>query len=205
VEVYFPKYGWIIFEPSPTRPQATAEGVGGEDMISDEGYNLLSPGTEELPFWMLGDEPLGIKDTGRTSPLPYVFKFLGVTILLAIAVFIVRRLFDRRVNQLKWVKTATNAYDRMRYLAGEGDLGVFDHETPLEFRRRLIEYLPEQEENVNSVVQAFVTVKYSPRKELDERTVVWLQKAWVRLCPSLVKCIPLLRRWTLLRPLRWPR
>jgi hypothetical protein len=174
-------------------------------MISDEGYNLFFSDSEELPFWMLDDESLGIKDTGRTSPLPYVFKFLGVTILLAIAVFAVRQFFDHRVNQLKWVKTATDAYDRMRYRAGEGDLGAFDHETPLEFSRRLIKYLPEQEENVNSVVQAFVTVKYSPRKELDERSVVWLQKAWVRLCPSLVKCIPLLRRWTLLRPLRWPR
>jgi transglutaminase-like putative cysteine protease len=205
VEVYFPKYAWIIFEPSPTRSQATTEGTSGEDMISDEGYNLFFSDSEELPYWMLGDEPPGIKDTGRTSPLPYIFKFLGVTSLLAIAVFAVRRFFDHRVNQLKWVKTATDAYDRMRYLAGEGDLGAFDHETPLEFSRRLIEYLPEQEENVNSVVQAFVTVKYSSRKELDERSVVWLQKAWVRLCSSLVKRIPLLRRWTLLRPLRWPR
>ncbi|MGA8848426.1 MAG: transglutaminase domain-containing protein [Dehalococcoidia bacterium] len=205
VEVYFPKYGWIIFEPSPTRLQATTESTSGENMTSDEGYNLFFSNSEELPFWMLGDESLGTKDTGQTSPLPYVFKFLGVASLLAIVVFATRQFFDRRVNQLKWVKTASDAYNRMRYLAGEGDLGAFDHETPLEFSRRLIAYLPEQEENVNSVVQAFVTVKYSPRKELDERSIVWLQKAWVRLCPSLVKCIPFPRRWTLLRSLRRPR
>ena len=203
VEVYFPNYGWIIFEPTPTRPQATTEVVSGGDMISDEGYNLFFADSEELPFWMLEDEPPGTRDTRRMSPVPYVFKFLGVTILLAIVFFAVRQFFNRRVNKLKRVKTATDAYDRMRYLAGEGDLGVFDHETPFEFSRRLIEYLPGQEENINSVVQAFVTVKYSPRKELGERSVAWLQKAWVRLCPPLVKCIPLLRRWTLLRPPRW--
>ena len=203
VEVYFPNYGWIIFEPTPTRPQATTEVVSGGDMISDEGYNLFFADSEELPFWMLEGEPPGTRDTRRMSPVPYVFKFLGVTILLAIVFFAVRQFFNRRVNKLKRVKTATDAYDRMCYLAGEGDLGVFDHETPFEFSRRLIEYLPGQEENINSVVQAFVTVKYSPRKELGERSVAWLQKAWVRLCPPLVKCIPLLRRWTLLRPPRW--
>jgi len=203
VEVYFPKYGWIIFEPTTTRSQATTEDISRGDIISDEGYNLFFSDSEELPFWMLEDDTPGIKDTRRTSPLPYVFKFLGVTILLAIAFFAVRQFFDRRVSKLKRVKTAADAYDRMRYLAGEGALGVFDHETPFEFSRRLIEYLPGQEENVNRVVQAFVTVKYSPRKELDERSIAWLQKAWVRLCPPLVKCIPLLRRWTLLRPPRW--
>ena len=203
VEVYFPEYGWIIFEPTPTRPQATTEVVSGGDIISDEGYNLFFSDSEQLPFWMLEDDPTGIMDTRRTSPLPYIFKFLGVAILLAIALFAVRRFFDHRVNQLKRVKTATVAYDRMRYLAGEGELGSFDHETPLEFSRRLVEYLPGQKENVNSVVQAFVTVKYSPRKELDERSIAWLQKAWVRLCPPLVKCIPFLRRWKLLRLPRW--
>ncbi len=202
-EVYFPNYGWIIFEPTPTRPQATTEDVSGEDVISDEGYNLFFSSGEELPFWMVESEPPGIEDTKGTAPLLYVFRFLGVAILLAIVVFAVRQLFDRRVNQLKWVKTATDAYERMRYLAGEGGLGAFDHETPLEFGRRLSECLPGQEENVDSVVRAFITVKYSPRKELDERNVIWLQKAWVRLCLPLVKCIPVLRRWTLLRPHRW--
>ncbi len=205
VETYFPKYGWIIFEPTPTRPQATTADIGGEDIVSDEGYNLVFSDSEELPFWMLEDQSPVIKDTGQTSLLLYVFKFLGVTILFAIAIFAVRQLFDRKLNQLKWVKTATDAYDRMRYLAGEGGLRALNYETPLEFGHRLIEYLPGQEENVNSVVQAFITVKYSPRKELDETKVVWLQKAWVRLCPFLVKCIPLPRRWTLLITLRWPR
>jgi len=202
-EVYFPNYGWIIFEPTPTRPQATTEGISGEDVISDEGYNLFFSSGEELPFWMMESEPPGIKDTSGMAPLLYVFRFLGVAILLVIVVFAIRQLFDRRVNRLKWVKTATDAYERMRYLAGEGGLGAFDHETPLEFGRRLDECLPGQEENVDSVVQAFITEKYSPRKELDERSVIWLQKAWVRLCLPLVKSIPILRRWTLLRPHRW--
>jgi transglutaminase-like putative cysteine protease len=202
-EVYFPNYGWIIFEPTPTRPQATTEDISGEDVISDEGYNLFFSNGEELPFWMVESEPPGIKDTRVTSPLLYVFRFLGIIMLLAIVVFAVRQLFDRRINQLKWVKTATDAYERMRYLTAEGGLGAFDHETPLEFGRRLSGCLPEQEENIDSVVRAFITVKYSPRKELDERSVIWLQKAWVRLCLPLVKCIPVLRRWTLLRPHRW--
>ena len=202
-EAYFPNYGWIIFEPTPTRPQATTEDISGEDVISDEGYNLFFSNGEELPFWMMESEPPGIEDTRGTSPLLYVFRFLGIIILLAIVVFAIRQLFDRRINQLKWVKTATDAYERMRYLATEGGLGAFDHETPLEFGRRLSENLPGQKEDVDSVVQAFINVKYSPRKELGERSIIWLQKAWVRLCLPLVKCIPVLRRWTLLRPHQW--
>ena len=154
---------------------------------------------------MLEDTQSIIKDTRQTSLLLYIFKFLGVIIVLTIAIFVVHHLFDRRINQLKCVKTATDAYDRMRYLACEGELGAFNHETPREFGHRLIKYLPGQEENVNSVVQAFVSVKYRPRKELEEPNVVSLQKAWVRLCPPLVKCIPFLRRWSLLRPIQWPR
>jgi transglutaminase-like putative cysteine protease len=204
VEVYFPNYGWITFESVPTSSQATTEDISREDIISDGNYNLVCSDNEVLPFWMIEGEPPGTGDTRRASPMPFVFKFLGVAILLTIAFFAVRQLFNRRVNKLKRIRTATDAYDRMRYLAGEGDLGIFDHETPFEFSRRLTEYLPVQEENINSIVQAFVTVQYSPRKELGERSVAWLQKAWVRLCPPLVKCIPFLKRWTLLRPLQWP-
>ncbi len=211
VEVYFPKYGWIEFEATPSSPRGANEGIitdgdYNEDTITNQNYNLSLSGNEELPFWMIGEEfsAAGIADRTRIEyprqelPWPYIY-FFGVGTLLVIAIFIVRASFDYWVNRLKRVKTATGAYDRLRYLANGANLKPFDHETPLEFSRRLIRHLPGQEDSINDIIQVFLLIKYSPRKELEQRDKVILQKAWVRLCSPLVKHIFRLRKWALVR------
>ncbi|MBI4180545.1 MAG: transglutaminase domain-containing protein [Chloroflexi bacterium] len=206
VEVYFPKYGWIEFEATPTSPEATTEATN-ESIVIDENYNLSFSGAEEMPFWMVNGEsnsgvtqPAQIAYTRRVLPLPYIW-FFSIATLLTIVVLIVRNSINLWVDRLKQVKTATDAYKRMCYLAVRGNSGPLEHETPLEFSRRLTRYLPGQEDTINTLVQAFLAVRYSPRKGLDERDRIRFQKAWVQLCPSLVKHMFRLRKWVLLRVL----
>lgn len=211
VEVYFPKYGWIEFEATPSSPRSVNEGIiadtyDNEDSITHENYNLSLSGTEELPFWMVGEDfstagspgPRRIEYPRQELPWPYIY-FFSVATLLVIVILIVRASFDHWVNRLKRVKTATGAYDRLCYLANGANLKPFDHETPLEFSRRLIRYLPRQEDSINDIIQVFQLAKYGPKKELEHRDTVILQKAWVRLCSPLVRCILRLRRWALVR------
>ncbi len=216
VEVYFPKYGWIEFEASPFSPQAVDEGIitdegiiASQAAITGGGYNLSFSGSEELPPWMIEeDDSSGIAEStqielaGRTSRWTYVpFLRIGIllAILLAISVFVIRKSTALWVDRLKQVETATDAYDRMCYLASRSNSGPFDHETPLEFGRRLTQSFPEHEDTINNIVQAYLAIKYSPREELEDSGQIGLEKAWVRLVPSLVKRILRQRKWAPVR------
>ena len=202
VEVYFPQYGWIEFEATP----ATPEIVTTAEIIEDSDYNFsFSPG-DELPFWMLED-PFGLGfDQSQTQttynrrsfPLPYLY-LLGVLTLIVTAIYITREVLDRWVRRLQRVHTADEAYQRMCLLAERGELGPFDYETPAEFSRRLMKYLPGQENTIGLVTQLYLGVKYSPRKSIEEQDKIKMQKAWVELTPSLVRHMLRLRKWKLVR------
>jgi len=201
VEVYFPQYGWIDFEATPATPEA-----GTAAAIEDTGYNFSFTGQDELPFWMIEDQfaPPG-SDTSstpefvrRSFPKPYVYLITLLT-LLVLAVVIMREWLDRWVRQLEHVSTIGDVYERMVYLARRGNTGPLNHETPAEFSRRLARYLPGQEQTIGTVTQAYLGFRYSPRKVLEERDKIRVQKAWVELTPSLVRHMLRLRKWTLIR------
>ena len=200
VEVYFPDYGWIDFEATPATPE-----TGAISTIEDTSYNLSFAAQDELPFWMIENQgataPTGTSQPAfvrRSLPMPYVYFFSLIT-LLVLAVVIAREWLGLWVRRLQHAGTAGEVYERMVYLAGRGNTGPFHHETPAEFGRRLSRYLPGQEETIGVVTQAYLGYKYSPRKVLEERDKIRMQKAWVELAPSLVRHMLRLRKWTLVR------
>jgi transglutaminase-like putative cysteine protease len=201
VEVYFPTYGWIDFEATPATPEA-----GATSTIQDTGYNFSFAAPDELPFWMIEPQPeIGPSGSAAQSsfqsrhmPTPYLY-FFGVLSLVALAVVIAREWLEHWVRKLQHAGTASETYERMVFLARRGNLGPFDHETPGEFSRRLVRYLPGQEDTITIVTQAYAGYRYSTRKVLEERDNIRLQKAWVELAPSLVRHMLRLRKWTLVR------
>ncbi|MDP2919210.1 MAG: transglutaminase domain-containing protein [Dehalococcoidia bacterium] len=203
VEVYFPGYSWIEFDPTPASPE-TGAATGGLD---DSGYNYTFSPEDELPFWML-EEMIG--PTGeltppaqdgfprRNLPWPYIW-FFSILTLIAISVFTIRELLDRWVRRLHHVTTASEAYKRMGDLSNRGNSGPHHYETPTEFGRRLTGVLPWQEEAISVITHTYHAFRYSPRKHLEERDKMRLQKAWVELSASLINHMLRLRKWTLLR------
>jgi transglutaminase-like putative cysteine protease len=206
VEVYFPGYGWVPVEATPTGSPVT----GGE-VATGTGGTLSLSGSDELPWWMVSpaspssqESPSSATYPKKTLPWPYIYGILGIILFIAV-IFIAREFFNRWVSGVKRVEQATQAYDRMCYLAQKGKSGPLNSETPLEFSRRLAGYLPWQKEDIDTIITLYLNNRYSPRREIREPDRAKLQTAWVRLCPALIKHMLRLKQWFPLRYLllRW--
>ena len=199
VEVYFPGYGWIEFEATPSG------GPGQNEDIVDAGNTF--PSVEEL-FGLTGTDiygPTGDTDpSGETTPptgaasvegtglkLYVYFVIVGVPLMLLATA---RLAYGRWVKRLRRVTNAIEAYTRMCYLASLGKSAPAACETPLEYSSRLALALPTQADEISNIVHAYMDTRYSPRKELEYTTKVRVQKSWVRLCDYLVKNLFRLRR-----------
>jgi len=206
VEVYFPTYGWIEFEATPAAATPAANTAGTDDI------NLSSSASNELPYWMLDDQyaASGAGIDGIPSavspklPWPYIYS-LGFICLLALGVYVTRESLNRWVSRLEQVRTAHDAYDRMCYLADRGNAGRFEHETPAEFGRRLAGNMPGLAEPIDDITSAYVAARYGRQETLDGSEMIVLQKAWVWLCPNLVKNMTRQSRWSVIRLFWSPR
>jgi hypothetical protein len=179
IEVYFPDYGWIEFEATPTSEPANEEeilGVGGSflDIRDEEEFDLF-----------VGSVPSDVGYTPRSRPKVWVY-FTVISILLFVG-FAARLAFGRWLEHLKRVQTASEAYARMCYLASLGRRGPLEQETPGEYCARLAVVFPVHAGAIDVVTQAYLETRYSSRKELGETGKIRLQKTWVSLCPFLLK------------------
>jgi transglutaminase-like putative cysteine protease len=201
VEVYFPQYGWVEFEATPSTPNT----VTTAPILEESGYNFSFSSNDELPFWMLGD----IFDAGPDSsqipytrahhlPWGYIYLF-GILTMLVAGIFITREVFDSWLTRLSRVHNPYEAYERMCLLANRANIGPYSYETPTEFGRRLTNVLPGQESSISLVTQLYAQVKYSPRKIIGEGDFIRMQKAWVELASSLARNMLRLRKWTFVR------
>lgn len=179
IEVYFPDYGWIEFEATPTSEPANEEeilGVGGSflDIRDEEEFDLF-----------VGSVPSDVGYTPRSRPKVWVY-FTVISILLFVG-FAARLAFGRWLEHLQRVQTASEAYARMCYLASLGRRGPLEQETPGEYCARLAVVFPVHAGAIDVVTQAYLETRYSSRKELGETGKIRLQKTWVLLCPFLLK------------------
>ena len=199
VEVFFPRYGWISFEPTPGRslpapyrpglPEETSESTGGagEGSREDGCIPLFEDCPETLP------QNPGTVDAENVSPfadwfrriLPWLLSALAATALVTV------------MGWLLWRRYMTPsrdpglAYRRLSLLGALSSNGPAPHQTPYQYRDRLGQALPDYREEISAVVDAYVRNRYGPKK-LRRRGGWQLTRAWLRL-----------RRPLLLRVIRW--
>ena len=186
VEVFFPNYGWITFEPTPGRslpltyvpdplPRVVylVEDLDEEpDIICDEdieecddnGESSLDTGPGTSAFW----------DQGLRKAMPWLLLLAGVTVLLAAT---------GRYAWWRFMEPTGDAEVLFRKLAVLGRLnsvGPRSHETPFQYGRRLGEVLPDQQGPFSVVIGSYVRRKYG-RKESSEEEVSRLFEAWLTL------------------------
>jgi len=198
VEVYFPGYGWMEFEATPSSEEAENEGIVSvgntfQDVTELDpllGVDIYGPTGGTGSSSDVGSSRIaGARQSGLP---PYIYiVIVGVPVLLF---FAARLVLARWVKRLRRVTNAVEAYSRMCYLASLGRSAPAAHETPLEYSTRLALALPSEAEEINNIVHVYMDTRYSPRKELEYTSKVKLQKSWVRLCDFLVRNIFRLRR-----------
>ncbi len=194
VEVFFPHYGWITFEPTPgaSLPKVSLPGLeelagespGGSqgvvqdaceesiDICNDENDASPAPDTStEITSWP--GSLLGI--------LPWLIGVLGSLVLLG------------GTASLLWNRYLTSSenpriiYRRLVSLGALGSVGQEVHQTPYQYRERLQQAMPDYREEVSVLIDAYVRNRYGT-KEPAWGEASRLTRAWLRLR------VPLLRR-----------
>ncbi|PKB63555.1 MAG: hypothetical protein BZY80_06660 [SAR202 cluster bacterium Io17-Chloro-G2] len=191
VEVFFPQFGWIPFEPTPGEllpgtfvpgPLPVEEGL---DLITDDDLDedcLIDPETqlEDCEFLpALSDIDGAASNTifwnSRVRDLlPWILAVLGAVVLaLAIARFLWWRFMEPSVNP-------ETAYRRLAFLGSLNSVAPAYYQTPFQYRRRLEEVWPGQRDSLSTIVGGYVRALYG-KKDLSDSEREQMVQAWLKL------------------------
>ena len=171
VEVYFPTYGWIEFEPTPYRSAFTRPLGGPEVAITP------APARGTLAW---RPSPL------LTLVLVLVLAVLGLGGVLALTVRALRQRQGFSTRRL-----AIEVYERLLRAAERARLGPFRGDTPFEFSRRLGRSLEEWGEwadgagqEIERISHAYVVARYASHSPSAHQAGRALE-AWEKLRSKL--------------------
>ncbi|PKB84211.1 MAG: hypothetical protein BZY88_00325 [SAR202 cluster bacterium Io17-Chloro-G9] len=188
VEVYFPNYGWIGFEPTPgedfPRPILTGEegltaGVSETSgpVPADVECDRSLEECEEDPDDPGVGEGSGAADSLTKSLMTIFVLLLSGLAVVALGAGTVRFLWRRYMTTSEDPQVV---FRRLAFLGAMGSVGPVPHQTPLQYRRRLEDVLPEHRAQVDVIIGAYVRNFYG-RKLLDEEERRQLTRAWLEL------------------------
>ena len=208
VEVYFPNFGWIPFEPTPdlnyspiTRGHTTGTGVCVSD-TNCPGPTGTTGGGGPTPLpnqeggrvggaqsggansgGAAGGFKIGVPDAGTLTKVLAVL----IAVMLLVAAYVSRYLRPRSVM---------GVWQRTLLLARLAGAAVAPGETPFELGRRLARLFPEAETPVRALAGGFAVAAYAP-PEVAEGVRGNIFEAWAQLRPLMLKRVA-----TRLRPTR---
>ncbi len=190
LEVYFPEYGWIPFEPTPGK-SLPGTGQPEEEVLDIQGAGLVDfDSLDDECFNDIGDffdceeedasgAGLGVQsDSNGEIPLIGLWPWaLGVLTVFAVvggsANLVWRRFLAAPSNP-------RIAFRRMTTLARLASAGPAEFQTPYQFGNQLRQTLPAQGTPVSIIVAAYVRSRYGNKySTASERRL--LAVAWRRL------------------------
>ena len=190
VEVYFPQFGWIQFEPTAALPLVerpeTPPGNPGDGFPDLEAP--AGPDAADVANRLTGEEQLengAAVNEGLLAPGSRVRLLLhalagSVLVTLAGGVVVVANHFNREIEA-----NVEKSYGRLGSWARW--LGVFFHpgDTPYERADRLTEVVPEGRRSIHNLTEQYVVRRYSPPTRDENRLDT--QKEWQVLRPLLLR------------------
>ncbi len=214
VEVYFPTYGWIEFEPTAAQPSifrrsdalTPFQNPGRPDEYMED--DLLDPmdRLEEEDLQALGDlSALG--SNFYNIPLPF---FGPVQVSKTVVKWSLGGLFVLVVGVVGW---RINAQARQDFSSGEVYFAMLrlahwmglakrPSQTPYEHASVLAQNLPPIETEVSFITDEFVRNEFSPRVTTEE-TRSKLLEAWHKIRPALYRAIFERHMPKIRLPFRW--
>jgi transglutaminase-like putative cysteine protease len=194
VEVYFPNFGWIPFEPTPDTNNGYVpiqRGSQGQTQCLRDA-NCDPGGTSTVPVGATvpSPTPRGPRDPNGLPPAQSSFSFRApdagtlteiVGVLLAIVL-----LFLAAAARYLRPRTVMGVWKRMLALSGLAGLKLRSGETPLELGRRMQKSFPEASEPARALTGAFAVAAYAP-PEVAGSTRSSVMEAWNELRPLLLR------------------
>lgn len=194
VEVYFPRYGWIPFEPTPQNgyepPQRGTN--GGNVCLREEGCDQPDTGTVP-PVGGVNGPTAGPHQKNTTSGGSSgkglsVASLIGPNLFtesLAAVLAVVLILLILAVRYLR-PRTVMAVWNRVLVLASLAGAERRPGETPLELGWRLERVFPEAAEPVAALIGGFTIAAYAaPEDAANARSTV--MDAWSLLRPQLLR------------------
>jgi transglutaminase-like putative cysteine protease len=195
VEVFFPDYGWVEFEPTAAQPlivrPAEPEDVASSDQDLNDLLDNLPPDFDRLDrMEELLEE--GIQpDTGQVGLFPWssissakpsswIFGSLVLVMLAGVVVWTMR---NRRSVQLSGVGSV---YHNMVRLAGWAGARTHISQTPYEHASALTRVVPEGERPARRIARLYARERYG-HKTPDYREQANVGQDWQELRPKLVR------------------
>ena len=186
LEVYFPQYGWIPFEPTPGKSlpgtnqseedvlSIEVGGLGNFDLLDEECFN------DTGDFFECDEEEtlaiLGVQsDSGGDIPFIGMWPWaVGVLAILA-ACGGIGSLIWRRF--LAVPNNPRIAFRRMTTLARLASVGPTEFQTPYQFGSQLREMFPAQGTSISIIIAGYVRSRYGNKhfttSELRQLAIAW--------------------------------
>jgi transglutaminase-like putative cysteine protease len=206
VEVYFPGFGWIEFEP--TAGESALNRPRGDDLLNtdlfaeglpdsgsfDSSQDLLGPdgipGMEDF----IADELAFAGEGGELGGRPW-WVWTGLTLLVVAA-----GLWFLRYTQVIGPTQFTPElppilYERLQYWASRLGLSPLFNHTPYEQAQRLVHALPEGRPFIQEITKGYVHFRFDRKPTATDNLAASMR--------STQQAKKLIESWQLLRPLLW--
>jgi transglutaminase-like putative cysteine protease len=194
VEVYFPLYGWIEFEPTPSQApifRIDSEAVGGSpggdsDPLGDS--SAIDRGERDLlAADNAPDEGQGfgsgvVQAVQNFDPRP-VAALLGALLLLLLLAF------ARFQFRFRGQPSVDSAWGKARLLASYAGFAADPSQTAYEYATMLGEAVPDAKSPIQDIAEARVHDRYTPDGATEE-DVERAVSGWRRLARTLVGLLP---------------
>ncbi|MCL6432134.1 MAG: DUF3488 and transglutaminase-like domain-containing protein [Anaerolineae bacterium] len=198
-EVYFPGYGWIEFEPTPSQPPIVRP--TGDDRTGEGPLPIPGPegrGDEE----QFGEPPaLPPRGDGGDVPLPPARELLRHAVwlrpvLAGLLIGAAAWLGRRAISRWRALSVPSRLYLLLTWTSGALGVSAHPYQTPLEFGRALAAALGPGGDLACEVVRVYVRERFGAPCPSDEE-VSRAVDAWRRLRPMIL--VQIVRRRLLRR------
>jgi transglutaminase-like putative cysteine protease len=194
VEVYFPLYGWIEFEPTPSQApifrvdsEAIGGGSGGGGEDNPDGTNLIDREDRDIPTDVEPTEGQGfgegvVSAVQNFDPRP-VAALMGALLLLLLLAF------ARFQLRFRGQPSVDSAWGKARLLASYAGFAAHPSQTTYEYATMLGEAVPDAKAPIQDIAEARVRDRYTPTgaTEADVERAV---SGWRKLARTLVGLLP---------------
>ena len=194
VEVYFPLYGWVEFEPTPSQApifRVDSEAIGGGSPGGGEenpdGTSAIDRGERDLLADNAPDEGQGfgsgvVQAVQNFDPRPVAALIGALMLLLLLA-------FARFQLRFRGQPSVDSAWGKARLLASYAGYPVDPSQTTYEYATMLGEAVPDAKSPIQDIAEARVHDRYTPAGATDE-DVERAVSGWRKLARTLVGLLP---------------
>jgi transglutaminase-like putative cysteine protease len=194
VEVYFPLYGWVEFEPTPSQApifRVDSEAIGGGSPGGGEenpdGTSAIDRGERDLQAAdNAPDEGQGfggvVQAVQNFDPRPIAALIGALMLLLLLA-------FARFQLRFRGQPSVDSAWGKARLLASYAGYAVDPSQTTYEYATMLGEAVPDAKSPIQDIAEARVRDRYTPAGASDE-DVERAVSGWRKLARTLVGLLP---------------